>query len=100
MHRLNIAWGCGDIAEQVADVADASSEHPVADMHVRPDGGEQVGFTHQAAGVLHQVAQYRHGFRLQVAPLRTVPQTVVSRSKVEGAKVQDRHNLHQASSKD
>ena len=87
MHRRNVPWGRGHIAEHVANLPDTRGEHPVADMHVRPDGGQEIGFAHQAAGVGDQIAQDGLGFGRECAPLRAVPEAVVRAIEGEGAKV-------------
>jgi hypothetical protein len=100
MHRLNVPWGRGHIAEHVANLPDTGGEHPVSDMHVRPDGGQDLGFAHQTPGVCNQIAQHRPGFRLELAPLRATPQAVLSALEGEGAKVQGRDRPHKPSRRD
>jgi hypothetical protein len=94
VHRGNIPWGRDAITEHVANLPDAGGEHPLADRHVRPNGRQEVAFAHQAPGVLHQVAQHGHRFRLQLAPPRAAPQLVVRALQVERAKVQSRDRRH------
>src|SRR5215468_9966168 len=100
MHRLNVPRGRGHIAEYVANISDTGGEHPVRDMHVRPDGGQEIGFAHQASRVCDQVTQHRLGFRLELTPLQATPQAVLGAIEGEGAKVQGRGRPHKPSRRD
>ena len=91
MHRRDIPWRRGLVAEHLAQLTDTGGEHPVADIHVRPDGRQEFGFAHQAARVGDQIAQDRLGFGREFAPLRAAPEAVVRAIEGERAKVQGRN---------
>jgi hypothetical protein len=42
MHGRNVLWCPGHISEHMANFTDTGGERPVADMHVRPDGRQEV----------------------------------------------------------
>jgi hypothetical protein len=88
MHGRNVPWCSGHVAEHVANFMDTGGEHPVADVRIRPDGRQEVGFAHQAAGVGDQIAQYSLGFGRERAPLLAAPEAVVRAIEGERAKVQ------------
>src|SRR5262245_52336255 len=100
MHRRNVPWGFGDIAEHVADLADTRGERPVADVHVWPHSFHEGGATHEAVRVFDQIAQHGTGFGCELAPLRAAPQAVVSAIEGERAKVQGRTGPHGRSRED
>ena len=100
MHGRNVLWRPGHVAEHVANFTDTGGEHPVADMHVRPDGRQEVGFAHQAAGVGNQIAQDGLGFGREFAPLRAAPEAVVRAIEGKRAKVQGRDGRHRTSQAD
>ena len=87
IHRRNVLGRLGHVAEHVAQFTDTGGEHPVADMHIRPDGCEEVSFAHQTAGVGDQHAQDGLSFGREWAPLRAAPETVVRAIEGERAKV-------------
>lgn len=97
MHGRNVLGRLGHVAEHVANLPDTGGEHPLIDIHVRPDSRQQIASAHQAARVSDQITQHRLGFGREFAPLRATPEAVVRAIEREGAKVQDGDGLHRTS---
>jgi hypothetical protein len=71
--------------------------HPqrrIGDVRARPHVLPQLGFRHQAAGILHQIAQHRQGLGPQDDALVPLPQAVLRDIKMERPKSEVALLLH------
>ena len=76
-HRRDILRRRRRVAQCRPNLPHAHPQHGVGDVRVPPHLPPQLGFRHQPAGVLDQIAQHRHGPRTQGHDLRPPPQPAV-----------------------
>ena len=86
-HGGNVPRRLCRIAQHLAHRANGDAHHGISDGRLRPDGIQQFGFRHEAAGVGHQVLQHGKGFGRQYEDVLPTPQAGIGRVKPEGTKV-------------
>src|SRR5262245_5397884 len=89
IHGLDDQWVPSVVYENAAQFPDTGGQCPIADDHVRPDGGKEFGFADDSVRMGRQITEHGERFHRQGKLLLVPPHTLVAEVQEKVAKVQE-----------